>query len=421
MQFYKFPEINTIDDVTKALTWEGDDKRFTIAKKDGYSVVNYRIADNDTFPCVLTSNDGQNKIEDESEQRFRAMRRECRGLIFNEKGEIISRRFHKFFNVNERHETMIENMDVSLPHLVMEKIDGSMVTPVIIKGEIRWASKMGLTDITPFVENFVKWHPQYNKLAMDMFEMGYTPIFEYCSTKNRVVMFHPKERLVLLACRHTNFGDYFYYEVMKEFAEKHKVDYVKRMDFDIAKMEKFVETTRAGSLEEDGEGYVLQYDVGLAQGHMVKIKTDAYLALHRAKERMRTERHLVDVIVNNQTDDLVPLLMDEELEHLFAYTKTFWDDVSEAAKNFEHMATKIYQNEIDRKDFALNHSSHIPTSLRPAIFQLYNIGNMDCFKDVDGLEFVVQAIQKGTQNNKWFEQIRTIIPNCKWDMERLSE
>ena len=107
----------------------------------------------------------------------------------------------------------------------------------------------------------------------------WTPIFEYCSDKNRVVMPHPQERLALLAIRTNYGGEYLPYEVGEEYAKAHGVEQVRQMDanyngtqFQIRHMETFVEETRAGSLNKEGEGYVIQFTHGDKRGHMVKIK-----------------------------------------------------------------------------------------------------------------------------------------------------
>lgn len=55
---------------------------------------------------------------------------ECRGIIFCEKtGQVLARRFHKFFNVNEQDETQAELIDLARPHFILEKADG-FVSPV---------------------------------------------------------------------------------------------------------------------------------------------------------------------------------------------------------------------------------------------------------------------------------------------------
>lgn len=75
----------------------------------------------DIFPDPETASN-------EAEKRLWAIRRELRGLIFSAKdGTVISRRFHKFFNVGELPETQPEKIDMKVPFVVLEKLDGSMI------------------------------------------------------------------------------------------------------------------------------------------------------------------------------------------------------------------------------------------------------------------------------------------------------
>jgi RNA ligase len=86
--------------------------------------------------------------------------RECRGIIFHkETGKIISRRFHKFFNLNELDETHEDLVDVGRPHVLLDKMDGCLVSPFVSLGKLRWGSKMGITEVRiPY-----KWslHPYF--------------------------------------------------------------------------------------------------------------------------------------------------------------------------------------------------------------------------------------------------------------------
>jgi hypothetical protein len=50
---------------------------------------------------------------------------ECRGIVFSPEGKILSRRYHKFFNLEEK--GYLSKIDFSQPHIILEKLDGSMV------------------------------------------------------------------------------------------------------------------------------------------------------------------------------------------------------------------------------------------------------------------------------------------------------
>jgi RNA ligase len=84
---YDFPEIKTIQDVLPHI--EGRTE-FRVMEKDWYSVVNYMVSLEETFQW------------DSDDPVGSAVRRECRGLIFNREGELVSRPYHKFFNVGEK-------------------------------------------------------------------------------------------------------------------------------------------------------------------------------------------------------------------------------------------------------------------------------------------------------------------------------
>lgn len=124
---YEFPEIHTLEDVLPAI--EGRPE-FVVAHRPWGIVVNYHVVMPDTFPEVKTAG-GSAKMRAEA-TRMKAIRRECRGLIFDLDGKIMSRRLHKFFNVNERDETLASKIDLSQPHVILEKLDGSMVTPIFV-------------------------------------------------------------------------------------------------------------------------------------------------------------------------------------------------------------------------------------------------------------------------------------------------
>ena len=108
---YKFPEIRTIGDVLPAIA--GRDE-FVVAERDFGTVINYLVAMPDTFKM-----EGPDDV-------IGAIRRECRGLIFDTEGNIMSRPYHKFFNVNEKEETQSHRLDLTRAHTVMDKLDGSM-------------------------------------------------------------------------------------------------------------------------------------------------------------------------------------------------------------------------------------------------------------------------------------------------------
>lgn len=69
----------------------------------------------------------------------------------------------------------------------------------------------------------------------------------------------------------------------------------------------------------DMEGFVVSF----FDGHKIKVKADHYVMIHHAKNLIRTERNIADIIINEQLDDVLPLLDATDLETVRAYEKRF--------------------------------------------------------------------------------------------------
>lgn len=190
---YKFPEIRTIADVLPHV--EGRDE-FVVAEREGYTVINYVVAMADTFDMSGPDDLGG------------AIRRECRGLIFDREGNIISRPFHKFFNINEREETQSHVVDMSQDHVIMEKMDGSMIRPILVDGYLRLATKMGVTNVAMDAEAFMAKNTKYKDFCIWCLKEGLTPIFEWTSPFNQIVLPYEEDMLTLLAVRDNLTGEY---------------------------------------------------------------------------------------------------------------------------------------------------------------------------------------------------------------------
>lgn len=178
---YKFPHLNHIDEVKSAIDGvEG----FIVAERDWGTVINYVQMGNQTFPEVIDVPT--------------AIRRECRGLIFDKNGFLVSRPLHKFFNLGERTETLVENVDISQPHVILEKLDGSMIRPFPTADGYRLGTKMGITDVAMQAELWLADNDNYDEFIQLHLDRGQTPIFEWCSRKQRIVIDYPQDRLVLI-------------------------------------------------------------------------------------------------------------------------------------------------------------------------------------------------------------------------------
>lgn len=190
---YRFPEIRTIQDVLPHIK---DRPEFIVAERDFGTVINYMVSFPDTFDMTGPDDLGG------------AIRRECRGLKFHPGGNVAARPFHKFFNIGEKEETQPHMIDFSLDHTIMEKRDGSMLHPMKVNKDIRWMTKMGITSVSEQAEEFINKNSRYQNFANWCIENELTPIFEWTSPDNKIVIGYETDELVLLAVRKNITGEY---------------------------------------------------------------------------------------------------------------------------------------------------------------------------------------------------------------------
>jgi RNA ligase len=272
---YVFPVIKNIKQAREAIK---DRPEFIEANRDDYIVFNYILSHDDSFDDP--------------------MRRELRGLIFNRSGDVLSRRFHKFFNMNEKDETQSNNIDWNQPHVVLEKLDGSMITPLVLNGDVRWATKMGITEVSLQCEEYIKDKFNYYELARDAHKQRITPIFEFIAPDNRIVISYEEPKLILLALRNNLSGMYYSLDMMKYVSEQYNIPMIKTYSGDISNIR-----------EQIGiEGVVVRFN----DGHMIKVKTDWYVAIHRAKDQILFEKNVIKLILEENIDDILPNLLEND-------------------------------------------------------------------------------------------------------------
>jgi RNA ligase len=381
---YEFPTITNISDVLPAIA--GRDE-FVVAEKEGYTVINYNVMMADTFDCNI--------------------RRELRGIIFDTAtGDIIRRPFHKFFNVNEREETQDNVVDMSRSHVIFDKLDGSMIAPFTVNGEMIWGTKMGATDVAKPVEEFVEARSHYRIFAKFLISRGYTPIFEWCSRKQRIVLDYKEDQLILTAIRSLYDGRYVSRDLMEMHAEEYGIPVVRTWDMglhmDNKTMRSFVSYV---SGLEDLEGYVIRFD----DGHMLKLKCQWYLQIHKAKEAILQDRNIVELILDEKLDDIKAHLPAEDrfelgrFEHLFNIA-VYWQ-----AQLISNMVEHIREENIDRKTFALEIGPKFDQYTRAAIFKCWD--ETDDNKILDCVRYTIRnnltkTVKYEAIRDTWFNGVK---------------
>lgn len=404
--FYSFPHINHIDEVRQAIARHraaGEQNEFFEAERGELSIFNYTVNFEDTFRSVAT--------DDLLLNNERAILRECRGLIFHrESGLVIRRPFHKFFNVNERDETAIHRLDLSVPHVILEKLDGSMITPFRIGDKILWGTKMGATGVAEPVAVWVSRNKHYIDFVEEVMSAGLTPIFEWCSRLQKIVIDYPVDRLVLTALRHNITGEYVKYPVMVREAQKYGVDFVRALPGSISSMETFLEETRG---LRGQEGWVIRFD----NGHMLKVKAQEYVLMHKTKDNLNLEKNVILVVAGDKIDDMKPLLDDADRHQLDSFYHDFNVNLTKNAERLYRIARTGYDNTKGvKKRYAQDVVQvHQPRMEQGILFTIYDLIDRDGDTTVEKVaEILRDIVAKNTGTRTKVDFVRHLFGGINW-------
>lgn len=286
-----FPVINTLQEVLLAIQ---EREEFAVYQRGAYQIVDYKQPIKYSFlPAAQALHPSVAAIY--------ALRRECRGLIFDQEGFLVHRKLHKFFSVGELAETQLQNINWSQPCRVLEKLDGSLVAPMFWEGELRWTTRKGLSSIADQAALFAAQHPAkgYVPMVTELLHNGWTPCFEWCSRQHPIVLDYDKEQLVLTAIRNNYTGHYLAYEAMQALAKKHAIPCVATVR--MLHQEEAADFIHYAQQERKGEGYVLRFP----DDRFYKVKNDWYLRLHQLVAPTNRERYVWLVFLKGELDPLV--------------------------------------------------------------------------------------------------------------------
>lgn len=327
--------------LNQALEAIKDKPEFSVKEKGDYTVIDYVFNDTKTF------------VGETEEQTTILLN--LRGTAFdNTSGEIIRLGFHKFKNLGEDPEKD-KLIDLSYRHVITQKLDGSCIFPIYSKNGIFYGTRAGVTDVS---ELAVAWinedeirKSDYSDFVSICHSKNWTPIFEFCSRKNRVVIDHPVTRLVLIGIREINTGKYLPYNDMVSYGRMFDIEVVK--SYLSSNNEEFADFVKTISELQDDEGIVVKLEAGGMSGHMIKIKAAEYVRRHKAVDNLKFEKDCLLLALNNEIDDVYPILSPDLTNHIKDYLDDFWlcfdDKIRTILKEYEG----VYDIP-SRKDFAMS-------------------------------------------------------------------
>lgn len=282
---------------------------------------------------------------------------ECRGHMFhiNPDGTFIglaSLPPQKFFNYQENPFTT--GLDLSNgADLVMTKEDGSLISsywnggmagPLRLKSKTALASEQAIAALDCLAKD-----KYFYNFVFTMTYNNYTVNMEFTSPHFRIVVPHQEERLTVLNIRSNITGEYMPYAVIKKLMLNYQCEeYLVQNHLDgIDDLQTFVDSVP--ELNNGMEGYVVR----LHNGMMFKVKTNAYIALHRMKDSLGSQKRLFEVVVNEAHDDAKAAFADDpfvisQIEDMEKKVAAIWVKLKQNVIEF-YNANK----ELDRKSYAL--------------------------------------------------------------------
>ena len=276
-----------------------------------------------------------------------------RGLVTDDKGDIVATPFKKFFNIEEGKYTPTETFEV------YEKMDGSLGIVFWYQGQWVVATRGSFTS-----DQAIKATELLQKYNTDIMFRHMTFCFEIIYPENRIVLdYKGEEKLVLLGA-FDNWGKDYDITDWDEWG----FDVVKKYDGinDYKQLKEMV--------KNDQEGFVVKF----SNGDRVKVKGVEYLRLHKIMTNVSTTG-IWEYLKNGE--DVMELLKDvpdefyTKIKNYVKELRYFFMSISEdAGKRFDGKMYGKYNDKepiTDRKEFA-EWVSQQPKHLSGILFRMFD-------------------------------------------------
>ena len=265
---------------------------------------------------------------------------EARGIIIDVKHQmVVCRPFDKFFNVQEQYAADIDWNTAK----VLEKIDGSLIKLYWYNGKWTFAtsstcdateaSVAGYKGVT--YRDIIARADNYSRIPFDDLNKNRTYLFELVSPMTQVVIRYDKTSLYYLASFDNMTGEEVDVDLFEEFKRPRSYP-LKTIDECISAA---MELNRDSEEDIKDEGFV----VVDGQHRRIKIKSPAYIALHRAvTNKVFTVKRMTELY--QQGADLVNLAKDFPGEaHIIKYYDWQFEEVRHNINEMAGYARALYE------------------------------------------------------------------------------
>jgi RNA ligase len=338
---------------------------------------------------------------------------QTRGLVTDDKGNIIARPFKKFFNDSEKKHTPTPDFDV------YEKMDGSLGILFYYEKELSYKERYKIwfssnyetgfeynEDVIPDFDNpyyeptpktkgewvlatrgsftsdqAVKGFEMLQKYEYQKLHKDYTYLFEIIYKENRIVVQYPYEDLILLGMINTKTG--YEVDLYGEGNDVRLKNLVSNLGFKVVRKYDGINdySILKGMIKDDEEGFVVKF----SNGDRMKVKGEEYLRLHKIMTNISTTAVWEMLSEGRDVLEIIKDVPDE----FYKKVKSYVDDLNYNYYRYNEYAGKIHEYfrygkygdrdpEPSKKDFALHlEKSEVHPKVKAICFAMWDRKNYD--------------------------------------------
>lgn len=297
--------------------------------------------------------------------------RNMRGITFlTDTKELIALPLHKFWNVNENAYTQIKDVKEKPILRVTEKYDGSLIYFFMIENNLYCKTKMNsFSDQAIWAMELVNNNLKLKTEIINLIKLNLTPIFEFISPRNQIVIFYESESLKYICSRNMFEGTYVFDNILNSEVVDH---------YDFNNIDRLNEKIKN---YEGHEGFVIIFD----DHDMVKIKSEDYMDLHKTRSSILNEKSLVKYILNEEIDDIKSNFFTQD-SNMIEYINEFQKKVTKRFNIYLSNVNNYYlkNKHLERKDYAILGQKELNRVEFGLAMECYYNGeiNMNKFKEI---------------------------------------
>jgi len=263
-------------------------------------------------------------------------------FVFNKDGSLFKRflMLPKFFNLNQVENTLYSAVKDKKIRSITEKEDGSLIAVMKLPNRSLFPKTIGSFDNeqTTAARKILDDNKNLREFILSVLDMDYTPLFEYVSWDNRIVLKYSKPELRFIGVRDNMSGDFISAKNFPIWSHGTKfVNIIENVTLD--------ELIERSKTEEDKEGWVVEFE----DGQMIKIKTEWYFNLHGIRTmNVFREDWVIKNYLEQKLDDIISQLDEKEDIDAFKFVDRVKDAVDNYIKAIDEGVSKlvkVYEDE----------------------------------------------------------------------------